>query len=385
MQYPDHLAQMIDVLVIGAGPAGSSFAYNLKKLNPGAHVVLLDKAEFPRAKTCGGGVSKDIHRYLDFTLDPVVSCEMNTVAFTINGETTIYDLPTSLYMVRREQFDDYLLKKAREVGVHFKARTAVSNLEFITSEAYWRIFIENQAPLFAKIVILAEGGAGHLAKKLGINLKCTVCAGLEYEHPLPHDAPIVAMNFDNEICGYSWNFPKQDGQSLGIAGKIKGSDKGNTSLKQMLQHYVQNFSINTLEKKYLSGHPIKLYSGKKKLCYNQLLLIGECAGCVDPLTAEGIRPAVKSGFIAAEIVNRALATHNLKILREYNQAFQQHIGRDFQYARFCSMLAYCFKYKVMPRNKNAILLFWRIFCGECTYREVFHFKRIFRLLRRALL
>lgn len=366
----------VDVLVIGAGPAGSSFAYNLKKQNRNASVMLLDKADFPRYKTCGGGISKDVHRYIDFSIDPAVSCELDTISFDLNKQTMSYVMPESLYLVRREDFDNHLVKEAKRAGVNFKPNTKVTNLEFSKTESAWKVTIEGQDPIQANIVILAEGGTGNLAKKLGLDLKLQVVAGLEYEHPVPIKEPKLFVSFDHGSHGYSWNFPKKDGQSFGIGGFIKGKEKKGASLKDVLKQYLKESSIENFDKKYLFGHPIKLYSGKKKLAHQQLLMIGECAGCVDPLTAEGIRPAIKSGFIAAEIVSRALFEEDYRILKEYNEAFHARIGQDYQYARFLSFLFYRCKHKLMPKTKRGVVAFWNVFCGKKQYQDYLNFKRM---------
>ena len=149
-----------DVIIIGAGPSGSTCAYRIKKILPSASVVLVDKAQFPRYKPCGGGISPEVKNYMDFEFDEVVSFQAHDVLLTAQQKSTRSSC--DIIMVRRELFDDVLVKKARDVGVSVFMNTDVIDLMQTPSHVEIKTHHETYQ---AKIVILAEGGAGKLARQ----------------------------------------------------------------------------------------------------------------------------------------------------------------------------------------------------------------------------
>ncbi|MDX2346255.1 MAG: geranylgeranyl reductase family protein [Legionella sp.] len=375
---------MFDVMIVGAGPSGSSCAYNLKRFNPSLKILLVDKATFPRYKTCGGGVSPDVFNYFDFDLSEVIDYRCKQSVMVINQARTETDV-SDVLMVRREVFDDFLLKKAVEKGVEVYTNCEVEAVTVFSGQS--DVLVKTSRGEFSsKIVVLAEGARGKLAKNLGIAAKNTVVAGIEYEHYTNKLDSKLEINFDQGNSFYAWNFPKSDGLSLGVGALIKGKQKKGRGLPQQLKNYVKQFDVDTLDRKHQHGHPIALYSGRSKLVHDRIILIGEVAGCVDPLTAEGIRPAIKSGYLAAEVLNQAFKKNHLKSIKKYNKIFHQNIGKDFQYAR---LLAYFLQKKrdiILPllNSKHAIDAFMRVFSGDAKYSDYISKKRIFKLIKKGV-
>lgn len=376
------MTKLYDVIIIGAGPSGTSCAYNIKRLNPAADVLLLDKAEFPRYKPCGGGVSPEVANYLDFDLKPAIDSVCDTVVMVANGQEISGD-KYPLWMVRREKFDNYLLSKAKDNGVEFQHSVEVQDI-MTSSES--PTIITSRGEFKAKIVIIAEGGRGKLAKKLGYAAKNTILAAMEYEHYTAEGNGKLYIDFDYNDSGYAWNFPKSDGLSLGIGGFVKGQEKGKVGLPHKLLNYTKQFSVNELDKKNLHGHPILLYSGRQKLVHNRVMLIGEIAGCVDPLTAEGIRPAIKSGLLAAKVINYALTKNDFKSLVNYDLAFHKEIGRDFYYARIMSYFLNKNLKRILPMltSVSAVNGFMSVFSGKSTYHEKINWRRIGKLIWKSI-
>jgi geranylgeranyl reductase family protein len=372
-----------DVIIVGAGPSGTSCAYNLKRFNPKLNILLIDKAVFPRYKPCGGGVSPDVFNYFDFDLSEVIDYRCKQSVMVIDGQRTETDV-SDVLMVRREVFDDFLLKKSRDKGVEIYTDCEVIS---VASDRRAATIQTKQGNFSAKVVVIAEGAKGKLAKKLGILPQHNIVAGMEYEHYTESLDGVLEINFDQGNSFYAWNFPKSDGLSLGVGALIKGKQKKGQSLPKQLTEYVNHLGINTLDKKNKHGHPIALYSGRSKLVHQRVMLIGEVAGCVDPLTAEGIRPAIKSGYLAAEVLHQAIASNQLSKIKKYNQVFHQKIGKDFQYAR---LLAYFLQKKrrvILPllNSKRAIDAFMSVFSGYNRYSDYISKKRILKLIKKALL
>lgn len=374
------MTPQFDVIIIGSGPSGASCAYNLKRFHPNASVLLIDKASFPRDKTCGGGVSPDVSNYIDFDLSDAIDYHCNEVVLVTNNKS-ISSHGSNILMVRRTVFDDFLLNKAIQQGVETRMACEVMDIE----RGITQNIVKTQAGHFsAKLVVLAEGASGRLARKLGITLKNAVWAGLEYEHYTKELDGKLRIYFNHSENGYTWNFPKSDGLSLGIGGLIKG--KQNVSLPQQLKHFLKQYSITTLEKKNLHGHPIQVYNGRQKLVHGSLLLVGEIAGCVDPLTAEGIRPAIKSGYLAAQVLAEVLSSNKRQNLKRYDALFHREIGKDFQYARIVAYFMNHYRQITtqLLSSATAVDRFMSVFMGQSTYRAHLSLGRIIRLIKKIL-
>jgi flavin-dependent dehydrogenase len=107
---------------------------------------------------------------------------------------------------------------------------------------------------------------------------------------------------------------------------------------------------------------------------------------VDPLTAEGIRPAIKSGFLAAKVIAYSLKQKNLKSLVNYDVAFHQEIGRDFYSARIMSYFLNKNLKRILPMlsSESAINGFMSVFSGASSYRQKIGFKRICKLIWKSI-
>jgi geranylgeranyl reductase family protein len=371
---------MYDIIIIGAGPSGSSCAYNIKRFNPAATVLLIDKAQFPRYKPCGGGISPEVKNYLDFDFQSAVSCNSRHILLTANKQSV--RAQCDMHMVRREHFDDFLVSKARDRHVEILMNCEVIDIEKLTSHLIVKTMNGDYA---GKIVVLAEGSSGKLARKLNMGADNSVAAALEYEHADNNPSNLLHIDFDHNKSGYAWVFPKSDGLSMGIGRFSKQKRAKENGLQQQLKSYLGMHNVTEIIRERLHGHPVQLYSGKKKLVHDRIVLIGEIAGCVDPLTAEGIRPAIKSGFLAAKILAEAIAKNKITIIKKYDRVFHKEIGKDFQYARFASYLLFRYYEKVLPLfcTPRAVNAFANVFTGRERYADHLSLKKALRLLMRV--
>jgi geranylgeranyl reductase family protein len=371
-----------DVIIVGAGPAGSSFAYNLKRMNSSIRILLLDKSSFPRYKPCGGGVSPEIANYFDFSLEPVIDYVCNDVVMRAGGQDYITN-KYPLWMVRREKFDTFIVEQAKNIGVEVITECLAEKLLNKANEC---ILQTDVGDFKSKIIVLAHGSRGTLAKKCGYDIDNKIFAALEYEHYTKNQHGKLFVDFDNIQNGYAWNFPKSDGLSLGVGGVFKGSNI-KVSLPNKLKEYISKFNVIKVDKNNLHGHPIEMYSGRKNLVNNRVILIGEIAGCVDPLTAEGIRPAVKSGYLAASVVNDYFKSNNLTTLKKYNKMFHKEIGSDLRYASIMAWFLYNYYDRVVSiiASNIAVHAFMSVFSGNSTYKEKIHFRRISSMLLKVIL
>ena len=362
---------------MGAGHSGSTCAYNLKRFHPAASVLLIDQATFPRVKPCGGGISPDVKNYIDFDISDILNCQQKKIFLVVNQQKIAADC--DLWMVRREHFDHFLLKKAQERGVVVKQDCRVTDINNQPS----RVVVQTlQGNFTGKIAVIAEGSRGTLAKKLKLTAKNNITAALEYEHYQENPDVPLHIDFEQTKNGYAWIFPKSDGLSIGIGRFSSKKNVPELGLPQQLKKYLHDYHITDIDKKQWHGHPVQLYSGKRKLVYHRILLVGEIAGAVDPLIAEGIRPSIKSGFYAAKILAETIEKNNVRLLRQYDQLFHQMIGKDFQYARIAAYLLFRYFNKTMTSilTHSAAKSFAKVFSGQACYSDYLTARRLLRMV-----
>jgi len=359
-----------DCVVVGAGPGGASAAYALGKA--GRSVLLLDRATLPRYKPCGGGVSSQIAQWFDFDFSPVISTTVNRLCCTWkleDGVTTQVPEDKAIWMVRREEFDFFMVQQAQNRGVQVQDNTKVTGIQF--QGETW--FVEtSQGLVQTRYLIAADGATGKLADWLGFRNRKVVLAGaIEIEPKLtPADPQQAYVEFGLLKNGYVWNFPKVDGYSIGC-GIFRIGQRKSGDLLPALQTYAAHFGVDSTQVKPC-GHPICIWNGDQTLHTQRALLAGEAAGVVDPLTAEGIRPAIFSGLKAGEAIDAALGG-DPHALPRYSEVMATEWGSQMRWAQRLAWLLYSFPqlaYQIAVKHPTAGDRLLEIFAGELAYGDV---------------
>jgi geranylgeranyl reductase family protein len=362
------MSRLYDCIIVGSGPAGASAGYHLAKR--GYAVLILEKESLPRYKPCGGGVSPIIQQWFDFDLSPAISLQVTASRYTWNQEDAV-EVPLqtteSLWMVRRETFDHFLVQQGQKQGVTLQDHTLVTGVE---EQSHQIIVTTTHGNYQGRYLIAADGGKGPLAGWLGFKQRKRVLAGaLETEIPIQNQRDRrIHFEFGMVKPGYLWNFPKADGYSLGIGAFSK---RGSQNLRQILADYARLFDVDLTEARHW-GHPISLWNGDQKLHTNRALLAGEAACVVDPFTAEGIRPSIFSGMKAADSIAQALEGDK-KALDNYSRAIAQEWGKEMIWARRLADTFYRFPglgYRMGVKRASATRTFVKIATGEKRYSEV---------------
>ncbi len=306
------------VLVVGAGPGGAAAAVELAR--GGARVLVAERSAWPRAKTCGDGISPPgvvEARTLGVVLDDrlrLAEGEISTpggVTFR-GGWRPMTPWGT---IVARADFDARLVRSAIAAGAAFEPKTAVTALERHGDgpRATFRCNGASRGERF-DAVVLAEGATGGLAAKLGCGAHASRLVALRgYARSARPLAPAFGLYFERPLCpGYGWIFPIDERTAnVGLLvderfvharhGDLRGAFAAWLATSPTVARVLGGASLSDLEA--LSGGVIP--SGRRHRAGDGVYLIGDAAGVADPFSAEGIYQAMASGRDAA----RALLAH----------------------------------------------------------------------------
>ena len=286
-----------DVIVSGAGPAGSTTARECA--DRGLSVLLLDKAEFPRDKPCGGGITMRAAALLPFDIAQVVERTVSSVSLTEHQRRPfISPYPKKVtYLTQRSRLDDFLAERAVQSGAVFRQREAVRNVERRKTHVVVRT---NESVFEGRTLVAADGANGQTAKLAGIDVRRDHGIALEGNITPPDGVPnewqnAIGLDFGGIPGGYGWLFPKGDHLNIGLGGwQYVGP-----TLRDRLDKLIRFYGFRPDDMSGLRGHHLPLRQAGSPLVDGNVLLVGDSAGLVDPLTGEGIYAALWSGIAAA--------------------------------------------------------------------------------------
>jgi len=318
------------VLVIGGGPAGSAAAHTLAR--HGVDVGLIDKAVFPRDKLCGGLLtlrSKKVYqRIFEQPWDTIINHVSHGVKFLHQGRllNEVVDF-SELFFTRRLDFDHFLLDQAIGRGAAVYLGDAVVSLDISKKTCH---LCSGEALTFDTL-IGADGVNSLVAKTLFGQFfdSSRVAFALEMEvdrarHPDRVDDPEI--HFGLAHWGYGWVFPKKDSLTVGIGGL----HAKNPELKKGFHGFLAA-RFGSVPEGRIKGHYLPFGDYRKVPGRRNVLLCGDAAGLVDPITGEGIAFAMLSGLYAAEAIIEASARGGADVLPLYQTRYRE-ISRAFDHA-----------------------------------------------------
>ncbi len=319
-----------DVLIVGGGPAGSSCARRLR--HSGLDVLILDKQAFPRDKVCAGWITPAVAEELELDLEDYARGRVlqpltgfRTSLMGGREVETRYPQPVS-YGIRRCEFDHYLLERSG-------ARTRLGET-FKTMRRDGDHWVVNDA-IAAPLVIGAGGHFCPVARQLGARPGTAeeAVAAKEIEFELsPEQAAACAVRADTpelffceDLKGYGWVFRKGDYLNIGLGRQDKHK------LGQHLEAFVallkQRGRIPADLPDRFHGHAYLLYGETpRRLLDHGVLLIGDAAGLAYAQSGEGIRPAIESGLMAAQLIPSLNGNYDRDRLQPYVAALESRFG-----------------------------------------------------------
>jgi digeranylgeranylglycerophospholipid reductase len=333
-----------DILVIGAGPSGST-ASKHAALN-GAKVLMIEKkSEIGAPKRCAEGVSKD--ELINLGIEPScrwVTSEIEGVRLVSPGGIDVWltkdtvQLPEMGYVVERKVFDKYLAMDAARAGADIMIKTLATSLQ--RKDGHVLVNAENMGnkiQIKAKIVIGADGPESRVGRWGGLktatkpkNMESGVqfeMVGVEMENP-----NALEFYFGSVAPGgYAWVFPK--GKDIANVGLAIISTLTEKSAYEHLLEFVKTCPTTKNAKAVelnIGGDPVGGII--KKISTDNLMVVGDAAGMVNPLTGGGIISGMQGGRIAGQIAAAAIKDDNFsaKRLSEYDKRCQEEIGDSFK-------------------------------------------------------
>lgn len=360
-----------DVVVVGAGPAGSATAYHLART--GLDVALLEKAAFPREKVCGDGLTPRAVRSLTaMGLDTSEAAGwMHNKGLRIIGGGMRLEIPwpelasyPAYGLVRtRTDFDDLLARQAVKAGAELHERTNVTgpvlddrsgHITGVTASG------EDGAVTYrAPVVVAADGNSSRLALAMGLHKRddrpMGVAVRTYYTSPRHDDDWLESWlelwdrgtgssaGRDRLLPGYGWIFGVGDGTSnVGLGILNTSTAFGQVDYKELLRRWLDQTPHEWGFREENRTQPVR--GAALPMGFNRqphytrgLLLVGDSGGMVNPFNGEGIAYAMESGEIAAQVIALALARPTADArehaLHAYPQILKQTYGGYYTVGR----------------------------------------------------
>jgi len=381
-----------DVIIVGSGPAGAIAAHELAR--SGKSVAIIDKSEFPRKKLCGGllpGKCIDLlldiyqesgfdHSILDTTFDSFHLWHKDYGHICKCGSPGL-----AMHLVDRFQFDKYLLDKALDQGCLFYCGKVVSVVAGVVTTETGSIFRGSH-------IIGADGANSVVRKSVQSKpVKDLATVSLEIEVPRSalrpqHAARTADIHFAYNQVGYGWVFHRKDKSVIGMSGHAPHNRNIRSHLKEFCSDVLAEDYI--LQDSEIEGFIIPTGNLTDSPALGNVVLVGDAAGLVEPLTGEGIYFAMKSGQIAG----RMLAKDHFRPA-EYNRAIHKAISRNLSHARLARKLFYSERFfsRIMRKMQGDDTfggLYFELLANKLSYfqyaRKVLSLKRGFKLLKLIL-
>jgi len=315
-----------DVAVIGAGPAGAAAALSALRTRPGARVLLLDRQEFPRDKSCGDGIAPHALDELarlgaaDVLLDRVPVRRLRLVSPRGAEAATVMQRPD--YVVPRTVFDARLVDAAVARGAELR-RHAVRRLDFRAD----RVVIDEQEE--ARVVVGADGANGVVRRQLNVPRQeaTTIAVAVRGYIPWETSDPEQVIVMDGrDWPAYAWRFDTGDGiANVGfgmLLSNLRASDRG----KDLLHQRMVDLLPEAAGAERLRSHHLPLSTERPVQPAGRVLLAGDAASLVNPLTGEGIFYALLSGRLAGVAAVTAGDPG-----RTYAAALDRELGRHLRH------------------------------------------------------
>lgn len=333
--YGDFMETHYQVIIIGAGPSGTSAGIKLQEF--GIDCCIIDKAIFPRSKLCGGLITQktiDLVPKLNIGAfnEHIVKFRTNKVNIdACSSSISSFESSIPFTLVDRIDFDDYLFKKYKQLGGKAIEGVRISQID-VASQS---VLLSSGEQLSYDVLIGADGAMGISSRFIG-NVTLPMAFGIEASIPtnqLVQQPQAITLDVGYLPDGYVWIFPKGLNTTIGLACSFKR----NIDYVGVLKRYILNrCRVNPQYNIKGAFLPYGKHNAKITQKQSKLLLVGDAAGFTDCVTGEGVYFAIKSGMIAADTIIESYPRHITRICDCYEKNCSELINLVNRSKRFMS-------------------------------------------------
>lgn len=350
-----NITKKYDVLIVGAGPAGSNAAISYKELNPSLKVGLIDKATFPRDKSCGDAIGPGVISALKrFNNEHILENEPQVVSTTLYGPDNIgiqNYIPevknkedSIVYVIPRIDLDNRILNLAKDLDVD-----VTEGLSFVSFEedANKNILVKfknkDEEFLFStKLLVGADGANSRIRKQLNLKQNSDWHKAIAIRAYIDSPNYIEIFNertlmFEINVSaekGYAWAFPSKGNLlNIGIGVPVSIFKKDKLNINQLLKDFIAQLEsrgviVENVRKQ--KSYMLPFASSRPKLKKNiNIALIGDASSMINPISGEGIFYGMEAGYLLAKNTNELVRSEELssgilKYEKEFSNRFRKH-------------------------------------------------------------
>ena len=316
---------MDSIIIVGAGPAGSTCAETLAK--SGFPVVLLEKEKIPRYKACGGAIPKEMVEEFEIP-DEIIQRHFSSLILHHISKDTVIERKGEGVVLWRSDLDAFLTQRARNSGAQLKDGTMVTNV--IRKDDKFHVKT-TKGEFKSDWLIAADGVNSTVLRLLGWRKFLRDEIALTITHEIKLSKQIIERRLGSDHLhiyfgktffgtGYGWLFPKREAISVGWGCRlteIRNSSRQFQEFKDLVQDQIKD---GKLMRKAAHLVPV----GVRPLYNDRVITTGDAAGFVDPLSGKGIIYAAISGVLAGQVLKRTIDKNSIDKLNElYEKKLRQ--------------------------------------------------------------
>ncbi len=375
-----------DVIIVGAGPAGSVAAYECAR--KGLDTLILEKASLPREKPCGGAVMYRGIKILNGQIPSrIIEQKIHGLRFVLpQGHTSEFVSDKLIGItVFRERFDEYVARRASEAGAELIENARV--IDVSTSDEGATVRLQDGREFTSDFLIGADGVNSIVSRALGLRPKrndlLKVGLGMESDFFVGEEGVLKATNNNPSVLeivpvpdrySYGWVFPKREHLAIGIAGSGIYMRRLRSNFDRFCSDMQKRLGVKLkLEKRrtsFLGGDGL----GSTNVA-TRAILVGDAAGFVDPMMGEGIAYAMHSSIFASEVIEHAIETeqYDEKALDEYHTLCRKEFADNFQMAAWAGAKGTSFAESLLSKangHKLAADIMAMVARGDIGYSEI---------------
>ncbi len=355
-----------DIIISGAGPAGSTAGYLLSKA--GLRVLIIDKSTFPRKKLCAGLITyktvKLLERVFGETVDSlkekdIINYESGRYeVFCKDTLITQRNIPVPFRFIDRDSYDHFLLRKAVDAGAALIEGDGVKSLDVLKS----MITTRSGRKFSADVIIGADGVNSRIRRSFLVDLfgRDDWVANLAAGHEIfvgrdsikkQIDHPIIF--FDYIDCGYAWIFPNRERLKIGMCALNRNNRK---DILTAFQNFLSEIDLQDTQEEKIFSYVLPYGNFLPEPVFRNIMLVGDAAGFADPLLGEGIFYAQRSAELVSQAIlevingNSGIEKSHDAPARAYIKLLQKHIFTELEYAGKIrdAMFARLNKFRYLP-------------------------------------